>query len=108
VSPGNLELARVLASWAATLPTVATILLRDERRLEGEALARAWPPQSRDAAIFGLWLFGLQPFCVLMHFARTRRSTRGVVVGLLWLCVVFAIDIGAQIGAAVAIDWFGL
>jgi hypothetical protein len=105
VSPGNVEVVQIVASWAATLPTVATIIVLDERHLEGEALARAWPPQSRDAAIFGIYL-GVPPFCVLVHFVRTRRSTLGVVIGLLWFCAVVAINIGAQVG--VAIDWLGL
>jgi hypothetical protein len=107
VNPGNVEVVQIVASWAATLPTVATIIVWDERRLEGEALARAWPPQSRDAAIFGIYL-GVPPICVLVHFVRTRRSTLGVVVGLLWFCAVVAINIGAQLGVAIAIDWLGL
>jgi hypothetical protein len=107
VSPGNVEVVQIVASWAATLPTVATIIVLDERHLEGEALARAWPPQSRDAAIFGIYL-GVPPFCVLVHFVRTRRSTLGVVIGLLWFCAVVAINIGAQVGVAIAIDWLGL
>ena len=50
-----------------------------------EALARAWPPQSRDAAIFGLWNLGVHPLCVLIHFARTRRSVLGTGLGLAWV-----------------------
>jgi hypothetical protein len=107
VSPGNVEVVQIVASWAVTLPTVATIIVLDERHLEGEALARAWPSQSRDAAIFGIYL-GVPPFCVLVHFVRTRRSALGVVIGLLWFCAVVAINIGAQVGVAIAIDWLGL
>ena len=108
MSPGNIELVQIVASWAVTLPAVAAIVIRDERSLTGETLARAWPPQSRDAAIFGLWNLGVHHLCVVLHFARTRRSARGVFIGFVWLCAVVAVDIGVQTGVLAAIDWLGL
>jgi hypothetical protein len=107
VTPGNLELLQVVVSWAVTLPAVVGIIVHDERRLRGNRLARSWPPPSRDAAIFGLWLLGVHPLCVLVHFVRTRRSLAGFGVGLLALGVVLASDVCAQWGAAQAVDWFG-
>jgi hypothetical protein len=107
VTPGNLELVQVIASWAVTLPAVAAIIVLDERRLRGAELARAWPPPSRDAAIFGLWNLGVHHLCVLVHFSRTRRNVRGVALGLVWLVAVTAADVGAQFGATAAVDWLG-
>jgi hypothetical protein len=107
VTPGNLELLRIVASWTATVPAVATIIVRDERRLRGDELARAWPAPSRDAAIFGLWNFGVHHLCVLVHFARTRRTVRGASLGLLWLVAIVAVDASAQIGVATAVGWAG-
>jgi len=95
VTRGNLELVEILASWSVTLPAVVTIIVRDERHLTGPRLERAWPPQSRDAAIFGLWLMGVHPLCVFVHFVRTRRSIGGVLLGLWWLAVVIAGDLAA-------------
>jgi hypothetical protein len=108
VTEGDLELVQVLAAWSVTIPAVVTIVVRDERRLAGQRLERAWPPQSRDAAIFGLWLMGVHPLCVLVHFSRTRRSVAGVVIGLSWLAVVVLGALGAELGAAAGIEWLGL
>ncbi len=105
---GNLELVQVIVSWCVTLPAVVLVIRTDERRLETDALARAWPPQSRDAAIFGLWNLGVHPLCVLVHFARTRRSALGSFLGLAWVVVILVADAGAQWGVAAAIGWLGL
>jgi hypothetical protein len=90
------------------LPAVVLVITGDERRLRPDALARAWPPQSRDAAIFGLWNLGVHPFCVLIHFARTRRTFLGTGLGLAWLVAILVVDEGAQRLVAAAIDWLGL
>jgi hypothetical protein len=108
MTAGNLELVQVIVSWVVTLPAVVLVIKADERRLEAEALARAWPPQSRDAAIFGLWNLGVHPLCVLIHFARTRRSVLGTGLGLAWVVAILLVDAGAQTGVAVAIGWLGL
>ena len=107
MTPGNLELVQIVVSWTTTLPAVAAIILRDERRLQGAMLDRAWPPASRDAAIFGAWNLGVHPACVLLHFVRTRRSLRGFGQGLLWLAAVVLVGASAQLVAAAAIDWLG-
>jgi hypothetical protein len=107
VTPGNLELLQIVISWSVSLPAVAAIIVHDERRLQGERSARSWPPPSRDAAIFGLWLMGVHPLCLLVHFVRTRRSVGGVGWGLLALAGVLAVDVCAQWGAAEAVDWLG-
>ncbi|MGA7124172.1 MAG: hypothetical protein WBY94_28980 [Polyangiaceae bacterium] len=104
---GDLELVQVVASWAATLPAVTAIIVADEHRLRGERLARAWPPSSRDAAIFGLWNLGVHPLCVFVHFVRTRRGFAGVDIGLFWLAAVAALDVCVQLGAVAAVDWMG-
>ncbi len=108
MNEGNLELVEILASWTVTLPAVATIVVRDERRLTGQKLERAWPPQSRDAAIFGLWLVGIHPLSVVIHFGRTRRSVWGVLLGLAWLAVVALCALAAELGATAAIEALGL
>jgi len=108
VTEGNIEFVQILVGWAVTLPAVVTIIVRDERHLRGQRLERAWPSQSRDAAIFGLWLMGVHPVCLLVHFARTRRTTMGVLQGLGWLLLVSVGALGAELGAAIAIDGLGL
>jgi hypothetical protein len=108
VSPGNLELVQVVASWLVTLPLVAMVISHDERRLKPDLLERAWPPQSRDAAIFGLWNLGVHPLCVLIHFARTRRSVIGTLVGLGWLVLILLADAGIEHVTAVAIERLSL
>jgi len=108
VTDGDLELYEILAAWSVTLPAVVTIIVRDERRLTGKELDRAWPPQSRDAAIFGLCMMGVLPLCVLIHFVRTRRSLRGVLLGLGWLAVVVMGQLGGELATAAMIELLGL
>jgi hypothetical protein len=108
LTPGNLELLQVIVEWTVTLPAVTIIIVHDERRLRGEALARAWPPSSRDAAIFGLWNLGVHHLCVLVHFARTRRSLRGVGMGILGVAVVVALGLCAELGTTALVDWLAL
>ncbi len=108
MTPGNLELVQVLASWTATLPAVIAIIVADERRLAERELERAWPSVSRDCAIFALWTLGVPHLCVLIHFVRTRRSLGGAVKGVLWVGAVCLCDLGAQFAAASGVARLGL
>jgi hypothetical protein len=56
------------------------VIVWDERRLSAEQLARAWSPASHWAAV--VVFSGL---CLPVHFWRTRRSFRGVLLGLGWM-----------------------
>ncbi len=109
MTEGDLELLQVIVSWAITLPGVAAIVVLDERRLRGRERERAWPAVSRDAAIFASWQLGLLLFLVpLVHFVRTRRSPIGLVVGISWGLLLFAVDYCAQVALAIAVDLLGL
>jgi hypothetical protein len=108
VTEGDLELLQVVVSMAVTLPAVAAIIAVDERRLRGPALERAWPPVSRDAAIFGLWNLGIHLLCIPLHFVRTRRSLAGLALGTGWLMLVIAAEVGAQVATAAVVGWAGL
>jgi hypothetical protein len=108
VIPGDIELWQIVASWAATLPTVAAIIVYDERRLRGEQRGRAWPPSSRDAAIYALWTLGVHHLCVPIHFVRTRRTLGGIGLGLVGLAIVVGVDVCAQLATEQAIKMLGL
>jgi hypothetical protein len=85
------EVIVLVASWAVSTALCFAVIVRDERRLDDETLARAWPPPSRDCAIIGLGLFAV-PF----HFIKTRSrsmwpwrwSPRGLALGVAWTLVV--------------------
>jgi hypothetical protein len=104
VTPADAEVFEVLADWAVTLPATILLIRRDERRLRGDGLARAWPPSSRDGAILGLWLFGLHPLALAIHWARTRASLAGYAIGVALFLLVEALGLGA----ASAVDWLAL
>lgn len=73
--PGG-EIVEIATSWLVTTTLTFALVIADERRLRADRLARAWPPQSRDAAIIA---FG--PLALIVHFAKTRgrlRSARGL------------------------------
>ena len=109
MTPGNFELVEIVASWAVSLPAVTGILVWDERRLRGKALERAWPPQSRDAAILALWMLAsVHPLALAIHFVKTRWSLVGVFLGVGATLAVVLLEIGAELGAGVAVDWLGL
>jgi hypothetical protein len=101
VTPADAEVFEVLAHWAVTVPATVVLVRRDERRLRGAELARAWPPSSRDAALLGLWMFGLHPLALAIHWTRTRASLAGFAVGVGLLLAVEALGVGA----AAAIEW---
>jgi hypothetical protein len=108
VTPGNEELLRVLMSLVVTVPSTAAVIVLDEKRLVGAELERAWPPQSRDSAIFTLLNMGLPQLSVWIHFIRTRRSLRGAAIGLMWALGITLCDVGAQLAALATVDWLGL
>lgn len=78
---GAARVIELVLSWIVMNGFTFLVVILDERRLSEEALERAWPPSSRDAAIVA---FGI--FAVPIHFVRTRthwRSARGLL-GLPW------------------------
>ena len=107
---GDVEFVQVLSSMIVSTATVAAIVVVDERRLGARELARAWPRASRDAAIFGAWLFGALFGCLLLfvHFARTRGLVVGIGLGLLWAAFLLAADLGTWSLAGAVIEWLGL
>jgi hypothetical protein len=64
----------------------AKIVGRDMRRSPPERLARAWNSASFWSAVVA---FG--PLCIPVHFARTRRSVLGFLLGLAWGAGVFVV-----------------
>jgi hypothetical protein len=104
VTPADAEVFEVLADWAVTLPATILLIRRDERRLQGARLERSWPPSSRDGAILGLWLFGLHPLAIAIHWMKTRASVRGCAVGVALFLVIEALGIGA----ATVVQWLAV
>ncbi len=60
----------------------------DMARLTGQQLDRAWPDSSLWSAIVA---FG--PLCIPFHFAKTRRSLLGVLLGLVVMVGVFLVAV---------------
>ena len=108
MTDGDIELVQVVADLAVTLPAVVWAIVRDERRLTGAALERAWTPTSRDAAIFALFLMGVHPLAVVVHWTKTRASLAGFALGLACGVSVAALGVGAQVLAAGAVGVLGL
>lgn len=102
MTEGNLELVEILVNWVVLGPAAAAIVLRDERRLRPDQRARAWPPVSRDAAIFLMYLLGFTEVCVLaffvVHFVRTRGVAAGLARALPWAFAVVALGTSARFG----------
>ena len=63
-------------SMIVTFGATYGILRFDESRLSEAQLERAWPPSSRNAAVLAF-----SPICLIVHFARTRLSLIGALLG---------------------------
>ena len=89
------ELVALCLQLAAGIVLPAWIVERDERSLGERQLARAWPPASFWCAVV---TFG--PISVPIHYWRTRRSAKGLGIGLAWaLCVaLFQAGLGRLLG----------
>jgi hypothetical protein len=73
----DLVLGVVLTAWVVRF---------DMRRLTPERFARGWNDASFWSAVVA---FG--PLSIPVHFARTRRSVLGFVVGCVWMIGVLAV-----------------
>ena len=82
---GELIVLFVQMGLGIVLP--AWIVRRDERRLDERRLERAWPPATFWCAVV---TFG--PLCLPVHFLRTRRSAKGLGLGLAWLLGVVSVQ----------------
>jgi len=81
----------MVLEFVAAIFVSALVVVRDVKHLEPRLLARAWPTTSIWSAVA---LLG--PFCIPLHFVRTRRSLAGLGLGVAWLA-----------GAILALEAFG-
>lgn len=87
------EVVQFVLAWLVGTATSYAIVKLDERRLDEQRLERAWPPVSRNAAIF---VFG--PIAVPIHFVRTRRSLVGALLGIgAFLVVALVSELAGQL-----------
>jgi hypothetical protein len=109
VTQGNLEFVQVIVSMAVILPALSAVIVLDERRLRGKSLERSWPAASRDAAVFAVFNFTALVLVVpLIHFVRTRRNLKGVLLGVGWTAAILLVDVAAETGVTEAVDLLGL
>jgi hypothetical protein len=110
VRPGNVELVQVVTSMTVCTGGIAAILRLDERWVRRIGRPAAWLPVTRDAAVFGTflfsWLYGGP--ALVIHFVKSRGWLVGAALGVLMAALLVATDVGAQIAAEAAIDWLGL
>jgi hypothetical protein len=90
------DVVQIVVPWGVTTWAIFMLLRWDESRLSPEQLSRAWPAVSRVSAVVGFSFLA-----VPVHFWRTRRGARGVLIGLLWAALVLALDVGVS----TAIEW---
>ena len=69
-------------AWCA----IFALFAWDEGRMTDDERARAWPVASRRIAVV---LFS--PLCVPLHFLRTRRSAKGVLLAVGWTVALLAL-----------------
>ena len=109
MTPGNLEFVQVMVSMTVETGGVAAFLYADGRLRPMRRRPRRWLPATGEAAVLGAFLFGALygvP-ALIIHFVKSRGAV-GLALGLLCAVTVVSVDIGAELGAAAAIDWLGL
>ena len=109
MTPGNEEFVEVCVTLVVPLVIVIPLLRFDERRLKPAQLARAWPPVSRDAAIFAPWLLlGMPQLCLPVHAVKTRGWLWGLLPGLLVALVITILTGLLGAGLVTALEALGL
>jgi hypothetical protein len=79
------EVALLLAGVAFNMALCAALVIWDRKRLPPMQRERAW-----NTASFASAVFAFAPWCILAHFWITRRSIRGILLGLAWLAILLA------------------
>ncbi|MBI5535133.1 MAG: hypothetical protein HY898_20570 [Deltaproteobacteria bacterium] len=77
------EIALLIVSSLINMGLVAAVVIWDRKKLSAEQRERGW-----NGATFGSAVFAFSPWCIVAHFWVTRRSVRGVLLGLLWLAIL--------------------
>lgn len=109
MTPGNEEFVEVCVTLVVPLVIVVPLLRFDERRLSARQLERAWPPVSRDAAIFAPWLLlGMPQLCLPVHAVKTRGWIVGLVPGLLVALVITLVTGLLGMGLVMGLEALGL
>jgi NADH:ubiquinone oxidoreductase subunit 6 (subunit J) len=95
------EVIEIVVYAIALIVSTVLVLRYDDKKMTFEQRQRAWPPASRMAAIsFAVFCF---PITLPVHFWRTRRSLRGVAIGIVagFMVVVISSLIGGLAGTLV-------
>jgi hypothetical protein len=82
------EILALVLSLAFSVASTYAMVVWDRRRLPAPARARGW-----NAASTGTAVGFFAPLCIVAHFWVTRRSARGVLLGLGSLAALLAAQI---------------
>jgi hypothetical protein len=92
-----IDVLLVIVQMALQIALPGAVIRRDMKRLDAAALARSWNDASFWSAIV---VFGA--LALPVHFVKSRRSIRGVLLGLFWFAATAAV-VGAINWAALSI-----
>ncbi len=86
----------VLLPWLFSMATCVAVVVWDRRRLSPAQRARGW-----NNASFASAVFAFAPLCIVAYFWVTRRSLKGVLLGVAWLGALLA----SQLVFNIAMGW---
>lgn len=92
-----MDVLDVIVSAALSVGLTYTVVACDRLGLSREQRARGW-----NAASTGSALLAFAPLCIVAHFWVTRRSLAGLLLGLAWLLILIALQLGLTILAGQA------
>ncbi len=94
------ELVDSILGWIVVMPLTWLLLRLDESRLSEAQLEKAWPRSARN-----VYILFFSPFCLVVHFMKTRRWYLGWLFGLAAMALVVGVDmlVGTVIDAAFGI-----
>ena len=96
-----MEVLDIVVSAVLSIGLTYTVVACDRLGLSAEQRARGW-----NGATTGSALIAFAPLCIVAHFWVTRRTLRGLLLGVFWLVVLVALQLGlSALGVAIGLPW---
>ena len=92
VCSAMVEVLEIIINFAVGVSLTYGLVRFDRARIPAAWRQRGWNEATTGAAIFAF-----TPFCIVAHFWVTRRSARGLAIGVCSLLLLFVIQVAASL-----------
>ena len=95
----TIEHVAAILNYVLMIPLTWLLLRLDERRLAARGIPSAWVPSARN-----VYIYQFAPYCLLVHFARTRPWYSGWFLGIASTVLLLVIHGGVAYAIASAFN----